>query len=704
HYDVELADGKIIGVNTIVRGCTLNFMNHPFNIDLMPVPLGSFDVIIVMDWLTKYHGVIIHDEKIIRVPFGREMDGMSFWHTLPRSKPRISRRGNDLRMCRLLETFLKIFLEDLLGVPPARQVEFQIDLKDESFWSSIYSKIDLRSGYHQLRVRKEDIPKTAFRTRYGHYEFQNKEEHEGHLKLILELLKKEELYTKFSKCEFWILKVRFLRHMIDSKGIHVDPAKIVSIKDWASPKSPVEICQFSGVSGYYRRFIEGFSKIAKSMTKLTQKNVMFYLGENEEAAFQLIKQKLCSAPILALPKGSENFIVYSDASHKGLGAVLMQNQKGADEELSNGGSPRVIVYGYNGLLMKPVAPPSPDYIPGPEEPHTPSVPQDEDEREPMFIQPHDPDYDDPFGYPMNGEDDRDDDDGDSSGDDANDEDEDEEDEEHLTLTDSADVIPTVELVSPPDGIELVIPPPSTDITTIRARITVQLQAAISLPPEAEVERLLAMPTPPLSPLTSLSPPSTKERLARCTAPSAHSSPPHVPSPLLTSSGCPTQIQTLRIASNQVLIDAVTAELPSPPLPPLPPPLYIPPPIDRRDDILETEMPPRKRSCLFTLGSRDTWVDPAEAIPKIAPMTLGVVNTRVTELDELHEHDTQDLYALLKDAQDKTLREMGDMRKEMGDMQAELLALQEQLRRARQPRSDARVPDLQDAPRGVDSHI
>nr|GEX81334.1 putative reverse transcriptase domain-containing protein [Tanacetum cinerariifolium] len=155
----------------------------------------------------------------------------------------------------------------------------------------------------------------------------NKKEHEEHLTLILELLKKEELYAKFSKCEFWIPKVQFLGHVIDSKGFHVDPAKIESIKDWASPKTPTEIRQFLGLAGYYRRFIEGFSKIAKSMTKLTQKNVKFGWGEKEEDAFQLIKQKLCSAPILALLKGSGNFIVYYDASHKGLGAVLMQNEK-----------------------------------------------------------------------------------------------------------------------------------------------------------------------------------------------------------------------------------------------------------------------------------------------------------------------------------------------------------------------------------------
>nr|GFC43549.1 putative reverse transcriptase domain-containing protein [Tanacetum cinerariifolium] len=111
------------------------------------------------------------------------------------------------------------------------------------------------------------------------------------------------------------------------RGIHVDPAKIESIKDWASPKTPTEIRQFLGLAGYYRRFIEGFLKIAKSMTKLTQKAIKFDWGEKEEKAFQLIKQKLCSAPILALPEGSEDFVVYSDASHKGLGAVLMQREK-----------------------------------------------------------------------------------------------------------------------------------------------------------------------------------------------------------------------------------------------------------------------------------------------------------------------------------------------------------------------------------------
>ncbi|GKD37894.1 hypothetical protein Tco_1258101 [Tanacetum coccineum] len=271
--------------------------------------------------------------------------------------------------------------------------------------------------------------------------------------------------------------------------------------------------------------------------------------------------------------------------------------------------------------------------------------------------------DGPVDYPMDGGKDGDDDDGDLSEDDVKDEDE-EDVKEHLAPAYSVVVVPTVELVSPPEGTEPVTPPPSTDITTTGARITVRLQASISLPPEAEVERLLAMPTPPPSPLTSLSPPSTGKRLARCIALSAHSSPPHVPSQLLPLSGCPTQIQTLMIASTQALVDAVTTALPSPPLPPLPPSLYIPLPVECREDVPESEQPPCKRSCLFALGSRyevgesstaRPTGDSAEAVPEIEPMTLGEVNTKVTDLVELHEHDTQDLYALLEDAQEGRTR-------------------------------------------------
>ncbi|GJV15456.1 putative reverse transcriptase domain-containing protein [Tanacetum coccineum] len=216
-YDIELANRKIIGVNTIIRGCTLNFLNNSFNIDLIPVELGSFDVSIGMDWLVKYHVVIVCDENVVRIPLGNEIlivrgDGGNSGHI----RLKTSWRRSDLKMYLLFEISPKYF--------------------SRTCW--IYSK--------------------------------SKQEHEEHLKLILELLKKEELYAKFSECEFWIPKVQFLGHVIDSKGIHVDPAKTESIKDWASPKTATEIRQFLG---------------------------------------------------------AENFIVYCDASHKGLGVVLMQNEK-----------------------------------------------------------------------------------------------------------------------------------------------------------------------------------------------------------------------------------------------------------------------------------------------------------------------------------------------------------------------------------------
>ncbi|GJZ69524.1 putative reverse transcriptase domain-containing protein [Tanacetum coccineum] len=340
-YDVELADRKIIRVNTIIQGCTLNFLNHPFNIDLMPIELGSFDVIIGMDWLAKYHVVIVCDEKIFRIPFGNEI-------LIVRGDGRNNKHGSRLNIISCTKTqkyllkgchvflahvtikkaedkseekrledvpifwdFPKVFLEDLLGIPPTRQVEFQIDLvpgaapvarapyrlapsemkelSDQLRELSDKGFIRLSSspwGAPVLFVKKKD---GSFWMCIDYRELNKlttKQEHKEYLKVILELLKKEELYAKFSKCEFWIPKVQFLGHVIDR-----------------------------------------FSKIAKSVTKLTQKKVKFDWGDKQEAAFQLLKEKLCSAPILALPKGAENFIVYCDASYKGLGGVLIQNEK-----------------------------------------------------------------------------------------------------------------------------------------------------------------------------------------------------------------------------------------------------------------------------------------------------------------------------------------------------------------------------------------
>ncbi|GKA63031.1 putative reverse transcriptase domain-containing protein [Tanacetum coccineum] len=204
-----------------------------------PAENNSFDIVIGMDWLSKYHARIICDEKVVHIP----IDG---------------------------ETLI------------------------------------IREKKKSDEKRLEDISV-----------------HANHLRIILELLKKEKLYAKFSKCDFWIHIMQFLGHLIDSQGLHVDPAKIEAVKNWTSPTTPIEIRQFLGLVGYYQRFIEGFLKIAKSLTELTQKNKKYIWGEDQELAFQLLKQKLCKAPILALPEGNNNFVVYCDASHQGLGAVLM---------------------------------------------------------------------------------------------------------------------------------------------------------------------------------------------------------------------------------------------------------------------------------------------------------------------------------------------------------------------------------------------
>ncbi|GJU48818.1 putative reverse transcriptase domain-containing protein, partial [Tanacetum coccineum] len=251
YYDIELADERIIGLNTILRGCTLNILNHPFNINLMPVELGSFDVVSSSPWGAP-------------VLFVKKKDG-------------------SFRMCIDYRELNKLTVKNRYPLP---RID---DLFDQLQGSSVYSKIDLRSGYHQLRVQEEDILKTTFRTTLRHMEFQNKQEHEEHLKLILELLKKEELYAKFSKCEFWIPKYSAL------------------------------------VTGYYRRLHEGFSKILKPMTA-PQKKVKFEWGDKQEAAFQLLSRSCAvhqSWPYLKEAK----ILSHTAMLQRRFGVCLMQREK-----------------------------------------------------------------------------------------------------------------------------------------------------------------------------------------------------------------------------------------------------------------------------------------------------------------------------------------------------------------------------------------
>ena len=242
------------------------------------------------------------------------------------------------------------------------------DLFDQLQGAKVFSKIDLRSDYHQLKVKQEDIPKTAFLTRYGHYEFlvtpfgltnalaafmdvmnrmfkpyldqfviafiddilvysKTQDEHEEHLRMVLQILREQKLYAKFKKCEFWLDEVMFWGHVISKDGIFVDPKKVEVVVNWPRPTNVSEIRSFLGLVGYYRRFIEGFSRKEGPLTRLTQKNAKFLWKDECEKSFQELKDRFVSAPVLTLPIGSGGFVIYSDASQKGLGCVLMQHGK-----------------------------------------------------------------------------------------------------------------------------------------------------------------------------------------------------------------------------------------------------------------------------------------------------------------------------------------------------------------------------------------
>ncbi|GJT18963.1 putative reverse transcriptase domain-containing protein [Tanacetum coccineum] len=338
HYDVELADGKIIGVNTIIRGCTLNFMNHPFNIDLMSVPLGSFDVIIGMDWLTKYHGVIIYDEKIVRVPFGREMlifqgNGNNqreesrlniisctkaqeylskgcdvFLAHITTKEAKDKSEGKRLEDVPIVRDFPEVFPEDLPGIPPARQVEFQIDLVPGA---APVARAPYRLAPSEMKELAEQLQ---------------------------ELSDKGFIRPSSSP---WGAPVLFVKKKDGSFRMCIDYRELnkLTVKNrYPLPRIDDLFDQLQGSSvyskinlrsGYHQLRVreEDIPKTACWTALMGHYGISVNAFEKEEAAFQLTKQKLCNIPILALPKGLENFIVYCDASNKGLGAVLMQNEK-----------------------------------------------------------------------------------------------------------------------------------------------------------------------------------------------------------------------------------------------------------------------------------------------------------------------------------------------------------------------------------------
>ncbi|KAL0543893.1 hypothetical protein IC582_018998 [Cucumis melo] len=274
----------------------------------------------------------------------------------------VKKKDGSMRLCIDYRELNKVTVKNRYPLP---RID---DLFNQLQGATVFSKIDLRSGYHQLRIKDGDVPKTAFRSRYGHYEFivmsfgltnapavfmdlmnrvfrefldtfvivfiddiliysKTEAEHEEHLRIVLQTLRDNKLYAKFSKCEFWLKQVSFLSHVVSKAGVSVDPAKIEAVTGWTRPSTVSEVRNFLGLAGYYRRFVENFSRIATPLTQLTRKGAPFVWSKACEDSFQNLKQKLVTAPVLTVPDGSGSFVIYSDASKKGLGCVLMQQGK-----------------------------------------------------------------------------------------------------------------------------------------------------------------------------------------------------------------------------------------------------------------------------------------------------------------------------------------------------------------------------------------
>jgi hypothetical protein len=468
----EVVIGTPLGETVhVYRGCRVNIGDVEMRVDLLPLDLYDFEMILGMDWLVTYRAqidcftktVTLQDEGGRRVEFRGERNIIpnSIISVMTARKllrkgctaylayvVDLEKKGIELDKIPVVREFPDVFPKELPGLPPEREVEVSIEtlpgttpvaqapyrmaptelvelkiqlqeLMDKGFirpsvspWGApvlfvkkkdgtlrlcidyrqlnkvtvknkyplpriddlfdqlkgacVFSKIDLRSGYHQVMIKEKDMQKTTFRTRYGHYEFvvmpfgltnaptifmdlmnrvfrsyldkfvvvfiddiliysSSQMEHANHLREVLETLRRNKLYAKLSKCEFWLNEVVFLGHVISEKGISVDPKKIEAVLRWERPTNVTEIRSFLGLAGYYRRFIEGFSTIASPMTQLTRKEVKFEWSKECETSFQELKSRLTSAPVLALPKEQEGFVVYSDASSKGLGCVLMQH-------------------------------------------------------------------------------------------------------------------------------------------------------------------------------------------------------------------------------------------------------------------------------------------------------------------------------------------------------------------------------------------
>ncbi|XP_024964387.1 uncharacterized protein LOC112504674 [Cynara cardunculus var. scolymus] len=349
-FYVDTADGTSMLADKVYKDCVLQLDEHEFFVDLVPMDIHSFDIIIGMDWLAKNRAYILCFQCIIHIP--NDVDYLYVYD---------EKRKGDVKLISTLKArrhlskgcssylayifyaskevkktvsdvpvvceFPDVFPQDLPGLPPDRQVEFQIDLipgatpiarkpyrlapaEMKEMKNQLQELLDKAFMDMMNRVCRPMLDKSVIVfiddiLAYSKFEA----DHVKHLCEMLETLRQERLYAKFSKCEFWLRQVQFLGHTISCDGVSVDPSKVEAVKNWEQPKNASEIRSFLGLAGYYRRFIQYFSKIVVPLTSLTQKDVKFEWGEAQENAFQVLKLCLSNAHVLALPEGSDDLVV-----------------------------------------------------------------------------------------------------------------------------------------------------------------------------------------------------------------------------------------------------------------------------------------------------------------------------------------------------------------------------------------------------------
>ncbi|XP_061339376.1 uncharacterized protein LOC133286051 [Gastrolobium bilobum] len=428
---VTTATGEKCSTSCMCKDVEFKYEGRDYIIDFICLPMVSLQVILGMDWLSKNCAVIDCCGKKLVMLSEESATSSSPCISIHQAR-RVLEEGalgyiwlgrlvssstqDKIADIPIVNEFMDVFPDEIPNLPPEREIEFSIELlpgvgpismapyrmsplelaelkkqiedllakqfiqPSVSPWGApvLFVKkkdgtLRLVTGYRQLnkvtiRVKSDDIPKTAFRSRYGHYEYQvipfgltnaptmfmnymnhlfkpyldqfvvvfiddiliyskNINEHADHLRIVLQVLKDNQLYAKFSKCEFWLSKVQFLGHVISADGVAVDPSKIEVVMDWERPKTVSEVRSFLGLAGYYRRFIKGFSTMVLPLTCLTRKEIPFVWTQECEDCFHALKEKLTTAPILTLPDPERTFEVYCDASGKGLGCVLMQDRR-----------------------------------------------------------------------------------------------------------------------------------------------------------------------------------------------------------------------------------------------------------------------------------------------------------------------------------------------------------------------------------------